>query len=340
MNSTNFPVTKWSSISPVDAAFHSDGLAKAKKWLDSQDNDYRVVIVRGGAVVAEWNRGIERARQMRLASAAKSLYSCVLALAIEDGKISSADAKVVEYYPEMMDVPADGGPKPGRYVTEKDRDITFRQLISNTSGYMKPDEKPGQVFHYQTYGMNILCHAIAKTYGRWEVNDPEGSPGLEPLFERWFRRPLNASWSYYTANFDLQPSARLNIFGYYDGILTNALDMARLGWLWLNGGKWGEEQLIPQGWISEATRAVNVSHYVEDARWTNAYGLGFWTNEHGSLWPDLTRDSFAASGAGRQHIWVCPSLDLVVVHSPGIYGEQDELGATVLQQIVNALING
>lgn len=274
---------------------------------------------------------------MRLASAAKSVYSCALALAIEEGKIESADAKVVDYYPEMTDVPAGTGPKPDRHAYEKDRNITFRQLISNTSGYMKPDELPGQVFHYQTYGMNILCHAVAKSYGLWDVNDPEGSPGLEPLFERWFRQPLEAGWGYYRANFDLQPGARLGIFGYYEGIQIDALDMARLGWLWRHNGRWGEQQLVPEAWMREATRAVEVPYHVADARWRDAYGLGFWTNENSSIWPGLPRDSFAASGAGRQHIWVCPSLDLVVAQSPGIYADQDELGNTLLRFVVNAM---
>ena len=49
------------------------------------------------------------------------------------------------------------------------------------------------------------------------------------------------------------------------------------------------------------------------------YGLGFWCNDTGVLWPDLPRDSFAASGVGKRLIWVCPSLDLVVVQSPGTY---------------------
>jgi hypothetical protein len=64
-----------------------------------------------------------------LASAAKSIFSCILGIAIADGKLPSADAKIVDYYPEAMDVPEGEGPKPGRYAFEKDRHITFRQLI-------------------------------------------------------------------------------------------------------------------------------------------------------------------------------------------------------------------
>lgn len=333
----HFPSSQWETVSPADAGFHTEKLQKAQVWLDAQGDDYRVAIVRNGYLVTEWNRNVDRAVEGRMASAAKSVYSCALARAIEDGKIASADARVVDYYPAMMDIPDSTGPKPGRYAFPKDRAITFRQLISNTSGYMKPNEPPGQVFHYQTYGMNILCHAIAHTYGLWDPNNPEGSPGLAPLFDRWFREPLSATWGYYTNNFDLQPGARLGIFGYSSGIQATALDMARLGWLWRHGGHWGDQQLVPEAWVREATRVNDVPAYVADVRWRKAYGLGFWSNEYGSLWPSLPRDAFAASGAGRQHIWVCPSLDLVVVQSPGIYGQQDELEQTVLGLVVESL---
>ena len=49
------------------------------------------------------------------------------------------------------------------------------------------------------------------------------------------------------------------------------------------------------------------------------YGYAFWTNDNLVLWPALPDDAFAASGAGRKLIWVCPSLDMVVAQSPGVY---------------------
>ena len=79
---------------------------------------------------------------MPIASAAKSLYSNILGILVADGTLPSADELVVEHYPELMDVPEGFGPKAERYAFPKDRDITFRQLIGNTSGYMKPGEVP------------------------------------------------------------------------------------------------------------------------------------------------------------------------------------------------------
>ena len=340
MSSIIYPDAEWARISPTEAGFDPEKLRGAKRWLDrtaarSRDRRYRVVIVRGGRVVAEWHQRVGPEKQLGLASAAKSIFSCILGIAIEEGRLPSADAKIIDYYPEALDVPEGQGPKPGRYAFEKDRAITFRQLISNTSGYMKPGEAPGQVFHYQTYGMNILTHAIAKLYGLYDVRDPEGSPGFKQLVDQKLRLPIGANWGYHLSNFDLHPRARINIFGYYDGVQSTALDMARLGWLWRNWGRWQERQLVPEAWLRQATQtAPDIRANCPQEQWK--YGYAFWTNDHGQLWPNLPRDSFAASGAGSQHICVCPSLDLVVVQSPGLWQSQAENDTGLLKLIVGA----
>ncbi len=48
---------------------------------------------------------------------------------ITEGKIKSADDKVIEYFPEMMEVPEGQGHKPGRYAFEKDRDKYLARII-------------------------------------------------------------------------------------------------------------------------------------------------------------------------------------------------------------------
>ena len=339
MTLSNFPESEWDRTAPDKAGFESHRLDTARRWLsdNSRDRPYRVVIVRGGRLVAEWSKGVGREEQLWLASATKSIFSCILGAVINEGKIPSLDAKVIDFYPEALDVPEGEGPKPGRHAFEKDRDITFRQLISNTSGYMKPGEQPGKVFHYQTYGMNILTHAIAKTYGLYDISDPEGSPGFRQLVDEKLRLPIGASWDYYLGNFDLHSRARINIFGYYDGVKSSALDMARLGWLWRNWGRWQERQIIPETWLREATRtAPDIRANCAQEQWK--YGYAFWTNDHGQLWPSLPLDSYAASGAGRQHIWVCPSLDLVVVQSPGLWENQQENDTGLLKLVVDASV--
>lgn len=338
MDSTRtFPDEQWEYKDPETLGCSSEKLAKIADWFteNAGDKPYRAIIVRNGYLVGEWCKDVAKDAKLPLASAAKSLYSCMLAIAVAEGKIGSADDKVVDYYPEMMDVAEDEGPKPGRYAFEKDRNLTFRQLICNTSGYMKPGEEPGKVFHYQTFGMNILTHAIAKQYGNYDADEPERLLGCGELIEEKIRDRIGGNWDYTYDNFKLQPNAKLGVFGYYTQIHADAYDMARMGYLWLNGGKWKDKSVVPAGWLEEAVGiSADVRANCPENEWK--YGHGFWSNAYGKIWPHLPRDSYAASGAGRKHIWVCPSLDLVVSQSPGIWENQTENDAGLLRLVVEA----
>ncbi|TDI87530.1 MAG: class C beta-lactamase-related serine hydrolase, partial [Chloroflexi bacterium] len=279
---------------------------------------YRILVARQGKIAAEWNFRVDPLEKASQASASKSTFSCVLGIAVEEGVIASENDRVVDYYPEMLDVAPGQGPKEGRHAFPENDGITFRQLIGNTSGYMKPGEAPGRVFNYQTFGMNILTHAIAAAYNLYRTSEPERGAGFGKLTEWKIRNPIEATWSWKYGNFDLPPEARTDVFGYNTGYRMAPRDMARLGWLWLNRGNWNGTQVVPSDWIDKAT---NVSSEIleNEPEERHVYGLGFWCNDRGQIWPDLPRDSFAASGAGNQHTWVCPSLDLVVVQSPGTY---------------------
>jgi CubicO group peptidase (beta-lactamase class C family) len=337
-NDIAFPGAEWSTAPPEELALDPLALDSLTRWLDDRrgDRPYRLLVVRRGRLAWEANGGIAAETRRNLASAAKSVYSCVLGIAIAEGKLPSADARVIDYYPEMMDVPEGTGPKPGRYAFPKDADITFRQLISNTSGYMKPDEPPGTVFHYQTFGMNILTHALGRIYGVYDTADPAGSPGFGALIDRTIKEPIGGSWSYTTTNFGHGPEARTAIFGNYCQMQITARDMARLGLLWLANGRWGDAQVVPEDWLREATHVapVIVAHCAPED-W--AYGYGFWSNEYSLLWPELPAETFAASGAGQQLIWVCPAKELVVVQGPGIYSDmRDDDCRHVLRTVYEA----
>ena len=341
-----FPGAEWDRKSPEDSGMSAAKLASIDTWLKdvAEDKPYQLAVTRHGYLVAECRQGIEPTAQQAQASAAKSFYSSLLGIAVEEGKLPSADARVVNYYPEMMDAAEDEGPKPGRHPFDKDREITFRHLICNVSGYMKPGEEPGMVFHYQTYGMNILTHALAKIYGLYDVADPDRLPGCGALLEEKFRDPIGATWGYKYTNFDLQPKAKLNVFGHYLQMLVTTHDLLRAGHLWLNKGNWNGTQVIPEAYLAEATKTNRfILENEPEEKWH--YGHGFWVNDHGKQWPDLPRDSYAASGAGAKHTWVCPSLDMVVVQNPGLWDqfgkdEAEKKAATqndVIRRVVEAV---
>jgi CubicO group peptidase (beta-lactamase class C family) len=335
----HFPAAEWARAEPEEAGLDASTLEVAREWLASASGGkpHRIVVARGGRMVAEWQHATQTDARLNMASATKSLFSCTLGIAVAEGKVGSADDRVIEYFPEFLEIPEGRGPKPGRHAKPEDRGITFRQLISNTSGYMKPGETPGAQFHYQTFGMNVLCHAISASYGLYDSSDPDRLPGIGQLIETKIRDPIGGDWSYRYTDFDHPPGALTNIFGHSPRCDASARDMARMGLLWRHYGRWQDRQVVPEEWMREATRtAPDIRANCPPEQW--CYGYAFWTNDHGLLWPALPRDSFAASGAGRKHVWVCPSLDLVVAQSPGIYeGQRDEINRELLGRIVGAV---
>lgn len=337
---TAWPGTKWQTAEPEVLGFDRERLTAAGSWqaCEAEDNTpYRVLIARHGKIAAEWNFRVDPHEKARQASASKSTFSCVLGIAVEEGMIGSADDRVIDYYPEMMDVAPGEGPKPGRHSFPENDGITFRQLIGNTSGYMKPGEAPGRVFNYQTFGMNILTHAIAAAYNLYKTSDPERGAGFGTLTDWKVRDPIGGTWSWEYRNFELPPEAKLGVFGYFTGYEMSPHDMARCGLLWLHRGNWNGKQVVREEWMAEATR-VNDDILANEPEEEHRYGLGFWCNDRGKMWPGLPSDSFAASGNGRQHIWVCPSLDLVVVRSPGTYDQADpSQGGKLLELVAEAV---
>ena len=88
MNET-YPAEEWERVEPGAVGIDRDRLEQAQRWFDAEagDKPYRVVIVREGRIAAEWNKGIAPDRQQALASATKSLYSCMLGMAVAEGSI-------------------------------------------------------------------------------------------------------------------------------------------------------------------------------------------------------------------------------------------------------------
>ena len=333
-----WPGREWQHAEPEEVGLDRNRLLEAGGWqaAAAENTPYRVLIVRKGQIAVEWNFRIDALEAAPQASASKSTFSCVLGVAVQEGVIGSADDRVVDYYPELMDVAPGQGPKPGRHAFPDNEGITFRHLIGNTSGYMKPGEKSGKVFNYQTFGMNVLTHAVASAYSLYRTGDPERGAGFGTLTEWKVRDPIGGSWTWEYRNFELQPEAKLGVFGYFTGYQMTPHDMARCGLLWMRNGNWNGEQVVPEKWMQEATR-VNEDVLANEPEENHRYGMGFWCNDRGQMWPDLPRDSFAASGNGRQHIWVCPSLDLIVVRSPGIYDQEDpSQGGRLLELVADA----
>ena len=89
-----------------------------------------------------------------------------------------------------------------------------------------------------------------------------------------------------------------------------ARDMAKIGQLVLNNGKWNGKQLISEKWIEESTtRKTTITGIDYGYFWWN---IPFKINEKVFV-------SKAATGNGGQYIFVLPELELVAVFTGGAY---------------------
>jgi CubicO group peptidase (beta-lactamase class C family) len=95
------------------------------------------------------------------------------------------------------------------------------------------------------------------------------------------------------------------------GLFLRALDLARIGYLVLRGGRWGDRAIVPRDWISVSTRVDTRNSSLFFASYGAGYGYFWW------LFPRRRGGSdagvIAASGSGGQWLFVVPDLDLVVV---------------------------
>lgn len=314
-----FPSADWLRCAPEERGMNGEAIAVARDWVVGEAGTaaQSAVIVRHGRLVAEWYHGTTADKQHPMASVCKSVFCSMLGIAVAERRVRSLDDRLVDYYPEFLECTQGFGANDKQFVTEKDRAVTFRQIAAQISGFMEPNEAPGRIFHYQTFGMATMMHAISRQYGFYDPRHPDDTPGDGELIARKLRDPIGATWSWRYMNFRFPERAKHQIFMNYPHLMMTTRDMARVGLLWLNEGRWNRQTVIPRAFQREAARVPSVTRaHVPPENWK--YGYGLWVNEFGRLWPNLPRDSFMAAGFGSRTIWVCPSLELVVAQNPGL----------------------
>jgi CubicO group peptidase (beta-lactamase class C family) len=98
-------------------------------------------------------------------------------------------------------------------------------------------------------------------------------------------------------------------------------DMAKIGYLWLNQGRWEGQQIVPAEWMQAATHAH--SH----PAWGNGeYGYGFW------VYPQRNPIEYEALGRGGQRITVTPAENRIVVFTGGEF-EPGDIGKFIGESI-------
>lgn len=303
-------------------------LSGAPDWNEflAENQTQAFIVIHDGKVLYEnYFNDTRRDSIVTSFSVAKSFVSALIGIAIEEGFIHSVDDPVTTYLPELAE------------RDERFNAITIRHLLLMASGLeyeefrpfilngddplttYYPDQRqialentritapPGQAFSYNKYHPQLLGMILERATGR-TVTDYMQEKLWNPL-----GMEFDGSWSTdsLTSDFEKMES----------GVNARAIDFAKFGVLFQNGGRWQGEQIIPQAWVEESTGPhipYDESYYTE---WFASlpgrayYSYMWWGSER----EDGSYD-FAAKGDKGQYIYVAPDKRLVIVRNGVDFG--------------------
>jgi CubicO group peptidase (beta-lactamase class C family) len=331
----------WRTLGTPDDIRHVAGmdpvkLDALKAWLMQSDRrDFAAVVIRGGHIVLEVERGnSSRTDSRRVASVSKAVCATVLAIASEQSRLGKTPRRMSFDDPAFEFIP---WAKP-LSDPRKER-ITVKQLLNHTSGICPeatgaPNDgtweyvlghtgdprtaklafDPGTGCGYSTHA---LCHAalVCETV----TGQPYDQFAVAALF-----RPLGIEhWWFQFYDGDARHGRHPS-----HGLGMPARDLARIAYCMLRGGRWGQQQVIPGWFVNETASATHDVHSPE-MRWKlnpQVFSHGWelparHSGQDGRSGEGIPADARSKPGSGGQLIAFVPSLDLVIARQTGSSGD-------------------
>ena len=328
------PAGDWSRKAPAELGMDPARLAEAVAFAESRESTREMdfsdqerifgsllgsmpterartngLVVYKGYVVAEFG---DTTRVDPTYSAAKSMLASVAGIAVRDGLLAVDDPVATTVH--------DGG-----YDSAQNKAVTWRMHLRQESewegemwgkkhdfvgraafgeGERKPRalQAPGTFYEYNDVRINRLALSLLRVLAkpvpdvfRDEIMDPIGAS------KAWKWVPYHNSYAEVNGRRMASVSGGTRWGG---GVWIHSWDMARFGYLWLRGGKWGDRQILPPAFVKEA---LTPSAHGPD------YGYLWWLNTRAQNYPGLPPGVYGARGAGGNTITISPDHDLVVV---------------------------
>ena len=309
-----WPTDEWQTATPEAQGLDSDTLDRIDQTITADDIQVdSVIVVKNGYIVYEkyynyWSQHMLHTIQ----SCTKSFMSALIGIAIDMGYIDNVSQPVLDFFPNYTIDNWDA----------RKENITIFHLLTMSSGiefhevdipytdpandlfamYDSPDmweyvldrpmiRDPGEQWEYNSGGIELLGGIIEQTTGYRVADFAE-----EFLFE-----PIGIdSYTWW------RPFANMQ-YGCGGGLNLKPRDMARFGYLYLNGGNWNGTQVVSSEWVNISTQM-----YYDTGSWYH-YGYTWWGI------PGYT--FYEATGHYEQKIFVIPEEDIVVVFTGDIQDE-------------------
>jgi CubicO group peptidase (beta-lactamase class C family) len=292
-----WPTSGWSSASPEVAGMDPGKLTPLRSLRRSLTDVTSVLAVRHGLIVFEQYYTGDEKTLRNLREATKAVVSSLVGAAIQQGLIDSIDQKMVDFFPENALLKSD----------PRLQGVTLRHLLTmsdgirasgNTVQYTFTDgtlslplkSDPGLQFEDNFMSAQLVSMILTRASGA----------SAHDFARKYLFTPLGIGESLWA---DFEGQEGVSHGG--DGLLLTTRDMAKLGYLFLKGGSWDSQPLLPEQWITEST--AEQIQTGEQAGYFRQYGFLWW------VYRFAEHPGYFAAGTGGQVICVVPDLDLVVV---------------------------
>ncbi len=290
---------------------------------DAGQDLHSIMVVQHGKVLEEtWLGDAAPDKPHILNSVSKTFTATAVGLAINEGLLS-LDDKLISFFPDKLP----------EEVSDNLAKVTIRNLLTMNCGHhTEPsvrrvegadwvegflahpvEHEPGTYYWYNSMGTYMLSAIVQKVTGE-KVVDYLTPRLFEPLHidkPEWQESPQG-----------------INCGGW--GLYLKTEDLAKMGQLFLQGGKWNGKQILPAEWVAEASRyqvpcvpsgvrpemLEQLGMTKETSDWVQGYGYQMWMCRHGA---------YRADGANGQYIIVIPEKDAVVVTTANIRDMQAEI---------------
>ena len=276
-----------------------------------------VVIKNGELLVEEYFNGADRNTLHNTRSVGKSFASTMMGIAINDGHIKSENQTLKDFYDLR---------KFENYSARKET-VTLKSLLTMSSGFDGNDDdenSPGNeekmypTDNYVQFALNVPMDNKTAVGEKWryftagvvvlgDVMNKSVPGGLEKYAHEKLFRPLGINkyeWQHTPQRIPLTAG----------GLQMSALDFAKYGQLYKNGGRWNGKQILAQSWVNKTfTKYLNVP-YGPDV----FYGYLFWNTTFKI--GDKSYEAFFASGNGGNKIFVFKDQPLVIVVTATAFG--------------------
>ncbi|MDC0172186.1 beta-lactamase family protein [Gammaproteobacteria bacterium] len=296
-DTSTYPGVSWETYEPADVNMSEAELKQALDYaFKSTRNTQGVVIVRHGVIVAERYANGESENSLATSwSTGKSFASALIGIAIDQGYIDS------------IDVPAENYLAP--WVNTDKQEISVRAILEMRSGLAEAIDGDANIYTSGGDTGDQLAYALNRTpettprTDNWAYQNTDSMLLAGILETATGQNVLDYADMHLFSKIGMNAEWWTDELGHamtYCCIDTTSRDFARFGLLYARDGRWLDDQIVSQAWVTESTT-------VPEGTNNPYYGLQWWV--------EPSYGYFYSAGLHQNNIYVYPQYDLVIVRN-------------------------